>query len=82
MKRIKEKISSIHKQIQFRRQLRTMDHIWDFYGGCFGLHRPSFYYKHSEEEAERIQKEEIAKLKEILNDFQARHSALSGTDNA
>lgn len=74
MKQIKEKISIFFKQIRTRMQLRGMDNIWSIYGGsCFGLHAPSFYYKHSEEEIERIQKEEIAKLKEILNEFEMRH---------
>lgn len=51
-----------------------MDEIWRLYGGnCFGLHPPSFYCKHSEEEIERIQQEEIAKLKEILNEFQKKN---------
>lgn len=74
MKRIKGKISNIYKQIQTRRQLRRMDRIWNFYGGsCFGMQPPSFYRKHSEEEIERIQKEEIAKLKEILYEYELRH---------
>lgn len=74
MKRIKEKIRSIHKWFRIRRKLKGMDEIWRLYGGnCFGLHPPSFYCKHSEEEIERIQQEEIAKLKEILNEFQKKN---------
>lgn len=79
MKRIKELISNFYKKIQTRRRLKGMDDIWSLYGGgCFGLHPPSFYHKHSEEEIERIQKEEIEKLKEMLNEFQMRHNFFSG----
>lgn len=78
MKTIKEKIYNIYKKILTRWQLREMDTIWSLYGGgCFGLHKPSFYHKHSEEELERIQKQEISKLKDILDDFQMRHNSLS-----
>lgn len=78
MQKIKEMISRMNTQIRTRRQLRGMDTIWNLYGGsCFGLHPPSFYQKHSEEEVERIQKEEIAKLKEILNEFQMRSNSFS-----
>lgn len=74
MKRNKGTISNIYKQIRAKRQLKRMDRIWDFYGGsCFGLHPPSFYRKHSGEEIERTQKEEIAKLKEMLDEFESRH---------
>lgn len=79
MKKIKEKIVSIYNKIQNRWQLREMDDIWNLYGGgCFGLHQPSFYHKHSEEEVERIQKQEISKLQDILNDYQMRHNSMSG----
>lgn len=74
MKWNKGKIRSIYEQLQTQRKLNRMDELWSLYGGgCFGLHPPSFYHKHSEEEIERIQKEEIAKLKEILNEFQIRN---------
>lgn len=74
MKQIKGKIRNIHEGLRTRRKLNGMDEIWSLYGGgCFGLHPPSFYHKHSEEEIKRIQQEEIAKLKEILNEFQMRN---------
>lgn len=74
MKQMKEKIRSIHEKIRFRRRLKAMDEFWNLYGGsCFGMFPPSFYYKHSEEEIEKLRQEEIAKLKDILNEFQRRH---------
>lgn len=74
MKRIKEKIRNMHKWLQTRRKLRRMDEIWRFYGGgCFGLYPPSFYHKHSKEEIERLEREKIAKLKEIIKDFEGAH---------
>lgn len=74
MKQRKGMLNDICEKIKTRRQLKAMDRLWYFYGGnCFGMHPPSFYWKHSEEEIERIQKEEIAKLKEMLEEFEARH---------
>lgn len=73
-KKIKGKIKSIYEKMRFRSKLRSMDALWSFYGGsCFGLFPPSFYYKHSEEEIERLRQQEILKLKEILNEFQKRN---------
>ncbi|MCM1064084.1 MAG: hypothetical protein NC420_06315 [Eubacterium sp.] len=71
---IKEKIRGICEKIRFRRKLKGMDEIWSLYGGsCFGLFPPSVYHRHSEEEIEEMQREEIAKLNQILNDFQKRN---------
>jgi len=68
------KIGSICEKIKFRRKLKRMDEFWELYGGsCFGLFPPSFYYRHSEDEIQRLQQEEIARLKEMLNDFRMRN---------
>lgn len=51
-----------------------MDEIWRLFGGsCFGLFPPSFGCRHSQEEINRAEQEEIAKLKKQLNDFVAHH---------
>lgn len=48
-----------------------MDELWYMMGGnCFGLFPPSFYATHTPEEAERIEKEEIAKLREMINELE------------
>lgn len=60
----------IHK-IRFRLKLREMDEQWYLMGGnCFGLFPPSFYYTHTEEEIKRITAEEIAKLREIIDQLE------------
>lgn len=71
---IKEKIKSLCEKIWFRRKLKGMDELWRLFGGsCFGLFPPSFYYTHTQEEIERIGKEEIDKLKKLLEEFKSRH---------
>lgn len=71
---IKGKIKKVWEKIKFHWKLRRADKLWYELGGsCFGLFPPSFYYRHTEEEIKRIEKEEIDKLKEIVNEFQRRH---------
>ncbi len=54
------------KERQFRRRMRSMDEQWYLTGGnCFGLFPPSFYYRHTEEEAEQIVLRELDKLRKI-----------------
>ncbi|MCM1540996.1 MAG: hypothetical protein NC121_07025 [Blautia sp.] len=73
---IKGKIRNIFEKVQFQRKLKGMDEIWSLYGGsCFGLFPPSVYHRHSEEEIEELRKEEIEKLKQILDDFQKRNES-------
>jgi hypothetical protein len=74
------KIIKILKKIRFRMKLRDMDRQWYFtFGNCFGLFPPSFYYTHTQEEAERIKQEEIARLKAILDEY-CEETGLSKTD--
>lgn len=74
MKQVREKIRSIREWIRTRRKWNRMDRLWRFYGGsCFGLCPPSFYHRYSKEEIERIEQEEIRKLKEKLNEFQMQN---------
>ncbi len=54
----------------FRMKLREMDRMWEFMGGsCWGLFPPSFYYTHTEEEIERIKKETIERLQQMIDEM-------------
>lgn len=71
---IKGKIKKLYEKIRFEIRLRQMDEFWYLHGGsCFGLFPPSFYYKHTQEEIARLEKEEIEKLKKIVRDFAKKH---------
>lgn len=74
VKWIKEKIKSAWEKFKFYLKLRRMDKFWYEHGGCcFGLFPPSFYYTHTEEEIERIRKEEIGKLEAIIEDYERQY---------
>ncbi|MDE6926210.1 MAG: hypothetical protein K2P59_13295 [Acetatifactor sp.] len=67
-------IRRIFEKFILHRKLKGMDEMWELYGGsCFGLFPPSFYHKHSEEEILRRKQEEIAQLKQILDEFVQRN---------
>lgn len=54
----------------FRMKLQEMDRMWEFMGGsCWGLFPPSFYYTHTEEEIERIKKETIERLQQMIDEM-------------
>lgn len=58
------------RKIVFRMKLREMDRMWEFMGGsCWGLFPPSFYYTHTEEEIERIKKETIERLQQMIDEM-------------
>lgn len=68
--KIGETTKKIYKHLKLKAKLQQMDDMWYFMGGnCFGLFPPSFYYTHTQEEIDRITKEEIGKLKAILKKF-------------
>lgn len=57
------------KKMVFRIKLWYMDHLWRMSGeSCFSLFPPSFYYTHTREEIERITKEEMTMIRELLED--------------
>jgi len=57
----------LFEKILFRIKLWDMDRQWRMMGGnCFSLFPPSFYYMHTQEEVERITREEIEKIRKIL----------------
>jgi hypothetical protein len=63
-----KKISVIYNKIKFRIKMRRMDELWYLMcGNCFGLFPPSFYLTYTQEEIERITREEIAELREMVD---------------
>ncbi len=64
----------LFEKILFRIKLWDMDRQWRMMGGnCFALFPPSFYYTHTPEEVERITREEIAKIRKILDEYKERN---------
>ncbi|MEY8334880.1 hypothetical protein AALB53_17520 [Lachnospiraceae bacterium 47-T17] len=58
------------RKIVFRIKLREMDNMWYYTGaGCWQLFPPSFYYTHTEEEIERIKKETIERLQQMIDEM-------------
>lgn len=70
-----EIIRSLWNKLAFWMKLRNMDYVWyNIMGGnSYGVVPPSYYYKYSEEEVERIKTERIDEMKQILRDFELRH---------
>lgn len=55
-------------KIKFELRMSKMDREWRMLGGgCFGDYPPSFYYRHTPEEVERIQAEDRKAIMEILD---------------
>ncbi len=64
-------LKRIWEKIKFEIKMRHMDHEWRLFGGgCFGDYPPSFYYRHTPEEARRIMAEDIANLRKILKEWE------------
>ncbi len=58
------------RKIVFRIKLREMDNMWYYTGAdCWQLFPPSFYYTHTEEEIERIKKETIERLQQMIDEM-------------
>lgn len=69
-----EYMRRLFRKIMFRLKLMDMDYQWRMLNGsCFSLFPPSFYFLHTQEEIERITREEIAELKRILQEYQERN---------
>ena len=62
------------QKLRYKRKLRQMDDMWRMMGGsCFGLFPPSFYMRHTPEEIQRRKKEELDKLKAMLEEFKEKN---------
>ena len=62
------------QKLRYRAKLRRMDEMWRWMGGsCWGLFPPSFYLTHSPEEIQRRKKEELDKLKAMLEEFKEKN---------
>ena len=58
------------RKIVFRIKLRERDNMWYYTGAsCWQLFPPSFYYTHTEEEIERIKKETIEGLQQMIDEM-------------
>ena len=59
------------EKIKFEFRMLKMDREWRLFGGgCFGNYPPSFYYRHTPEEVERIQAEDRKAIMEILDEIE------------
>jgi len=62
------------QKLCYKRKLREMDEMWRLMGGSsWGLFPPSFYLTHSPEEVQRRKKEELDKLKAMLEEFKEKN---------
>ena len=62
------------RKLRYRAKLRRMDEMWRWMGGsCWGLFPPSFYLTHTPEEVQRRKKEELDKLKAMLEEYKEKH---------
>jgi len=76
MKKVIEKCKKIIEKLRMRSKLKRMDAIWYERGGsCFGLFPPSYYYKYSEEEMEKLKEQELGKLRAIIEDYKNRYES-------
>ena len=71
MKKENEKRSILRRiwdKIKFEAAMWLMDNDWKHEGGPLRqLYPPSFYYRHTPEEAERIVEQDIAELRSLIN---------------
>lgn len=67
------KIRKMYDKIKFEMKLRRMDKLWHFYGAnSWDLFPPSFYYRHTTEEIERITEETFSELQAVIDKYAAR----------
>ena len=68
------KLKNWLQKIKLKRESKTMDELLYQYGigSCFRLFPPSFYRKHSEEKAKQLREAELAKLHQMLEEYEKR----------
>lgn len=63
-------IRRIWNKIKFEWDMWRMDSLWRFYeGNRWALFPPSFYYRHTPEEAERIIEETETELQAVIDKY-------------
>lgn len=68
-------LKKIWKKLKFEWDMWRMDHLWR----CFDwqhrqLFPPSFFYRHTPEEAERIVEETIAYFEDVIDQYASREN--------
>lgn len=64
-------LKKVWEKIKFEFRMHQMDREWRMLGGgCFGDYPPSFYHRHTPEEAKRIIAEDIARIRQILSEWE------------
>lgn len=65
-------IRRIWNKIKFEWDMWRMDSLWRFYeGNRWALFPPSFYYRHTPEEAESIVERDVAYLQNVIDQYAA-----------
>lgn len=68
-------IRRIWNKIKFELDMWWMDSLWRYNGGHHKqLFPPSFYYRHTPEEAERIVEKDVAYLQDMIDQYAAREN--------
>ena len=69
-------IRKVWNKIKFEWEMRRMDRLWRWYNwDHWQLFPPSFFYRHTPEEAERIVEETISYLQDVINHYAARENS-------
>ena len=64
-----EKIMEYIKQRRWKAELRRLDENWYLWGSCFDMYPPSFYLTHTPEEVEKIQAEDLKRIKQKIEEL-------------
>ena len=66
-------LGKLWNKIKFELDMWRLDSLWRFYNGHHRqLFPPSFFYRHTPEEAERIVEETMENLKDVIRQYEAR----------
>lgn len=63
-------LRKVWEKIRFEIHMYKIDKEWRLFGGrCFGGYPPSFFHRHTPEEAKRIMNEDYEEIKKIINEY-------------